>query len=102
MNPDSLFPRIILQQPFGDVERIADRDVDVLMRSVSRRLAGDDLIARHLQIDSDVKRISRLMFSVRRLKNHPAGNDTGVKPLKPLGPLANGQFDRIGMRKVSK
>jgi hypothetical protein len=48
---------VILEQPAGSIESIADRDIDILMRMVRRGItANDDLVTGYVQVDANLAR----------------------------------------------
>ena len=50
---------VILEQPAGSIESIADRDIDILMRMVRRRItANDDLVTGYVQVDANLEQIA--------------------------------------------
>ena len=53
---------VILEQPAGSIESIADRDIDVLMRMVRRGItADDDLVTGDIQVDANLEQIALLV-----------------------------------------
>jgi hypothetical protein len=53
---------VILEQPAGSIESIADRDIDILMRMVRRGItANDDLVTGDVQVDTNLEQIALLV-----------------------------------------
>ena len=62
--PTSL-ANVILEQPAGSIERIADRDIDILMRMMRRGItADDDLVTGDIQVDANLEQIALLVARV--------------------------------------
>jgi len=56
---------VILEQPAGRIERIADRDIDILVRMVRRGItADDDLVTGDIQVDANLEQIALLVARV--------------------------------------
>ncbi len=72
---------MILQPAARCIERIPDRDMQILMRVVFTRLTIDhDFSARNRKIHADMVDIALPMMPMPRLKGDPAGAD-------PIGEL---------------
>ena len=50
---------VIFEEPASGVKSVTDRDIDILMRMVRRRIAADgDLAAGDLEVDANPKQIA--------------------------------------------
>ena len=68
---------MVFEQPARGVESVADRDVDILVRVMSRWITpDDDLVSRNFEIDTHPKQIALLAARVPALDNDPAGYDS--------------------------
>jgi len=87
---------VILEQPPGSVKRIADRDIDILMRMVRRGItADDDLAPGNLEVDANSKQIALLMTRVLALHDDTARCDAIKELFELRGPRAYAGGDRI-------
>ena len=85
--------RMILEQPPRRVERVADRDMDILMRVPRRRVAtDDDLPAGDRQVDAHAEQVSLLVAAVAALDDNAAADDAVEEPLEFCGAPANSRL----------
>ena len=64
---------MVFEQPLSGIESVADRDVNVFMAAVCRRIAADDnLAARNLEVDADPEQIALPVARVPALHGHAA------------------------------
>jgi hypothetical protein len=86
---------VVLEPSAGGVERVANRDVRILMRVVHAAIAADDnLRSGNGEIDVDLEDVALLVPSIAALDNHPAGGDPLEEPVELFGALANSRFER--------
>jgi hypothetical protein len=87
---------VIFEQPAGSVERVADCDVDILMRVVGLGIApDDDLAAGNPKVDADSEQIALVLAGIRALDDDAARYDPIGEPFELLGPFANACRDRV-------
>jgi len=90
---------VIFEQPASCVERVADRDIDILMRMVRLGIAPDyDLAPRNFEIDTHPEQISLLAAGVLAFDNDAARYDPVKQVLELLGALTYSRRD--GIRRV--
>ena len=90
---------MIFKHPAGGVESVADRDVDVLMRMVRRRIAADgDLPAGNFEVDTDPEQIALPAARMPAFHDNPARDDAIGEPFELPSPLAYARRD--GLRGV--
>jgi len=76
---------VILEQPAGRIESIADRDIDILMRMVRRGITADhDLAPRNFEIDTHPEQITLLAAGVLAFDNDTARYDPVKKAFELL------------------
>ena len=89
-------PNVVLEQPAGGIEAVAERDIDVLMRMVRRRITpDDDLPPGNFEIDADLKQIALLTTRVPAFDDDTARRDAIEEPLKLRDALAYARGDRF-------
>jgi len=94
---------VIFEQPAGGIESVADRDVDILVRVMSRWITpDDDLVSRNFEIDTHPKQIALLAARVPALDNDPAGNDPVKEAFELRGALLYTCCDGIRRRHMAK
>ena len=87
---------VIFEQPPSCVERVADRDIDILMRMVRLGIAPDhDLAPWNFEIDTHPEQISLLAARVLAFDNDAARYDPVKQALELLGALTYSRRDRI-------
>jgi hypothetical protein len=87
---------MIIEQPAGGIESVADRDVDVLMRMVRRGIAADgDLAAGNFKVDADLEQIALMAARVPALDDDAARHDAIEEPFEFPGPLLYARRDRF-------
>jgi hypothetical protein len=86
---------MVFEQAPRGVERVADRDMYVLMGMVRLGVAADDnLSARHLQLDAHAEQIALLLPRMPAFDDHPARNDSVEEALQLLDARADSRLDR--------
>jgi hypothetical protein len=94
---------VVFEQPPGSVKRIADRDIDILMRMVRRGItADDDLAPGNLEVDANSKQIALLMTRVLALHDDTARCDAIKESFELFSPLSYACRDRVGSIHVPK
>jgi hypothetical protein len=94
---------MIFEQLACGVEGIADRDIDILMRTVRRGIAPDDnLVPGDFQVDPDAEQIALLAARMLALDNDPAGDDPIKEAFELGGALMYSGRDGVGRVHVTK
>jgi hypothetical protein len=87
---------MIFKRPAGGVEGVADRDVDILMRMVRRRIAADgNLAAGNFEVDADLEQIALTPARVPAFHDGPARDDAIEEPFELPSPLAYARRDGL-------
>jgi hypothetical protein len=87
---------MIFEHPAGGVEGVANRDIDILMRVVRRRIAADcDLAAGNFEVDADPEQIALTAARVPAFHDNPARDDTIEEPFELPSPLAYARRDGL-------
>lgn len=87
---------VIFEQPASCVERVADRDIDILMRMVRLGIAPDnDLAPRNFKVDTDTKQIALLAARVLALDDDAAGDDPIKEAFELLDALMYSRRDCV-------
>ena len=90
---------VIFEQPASCVERVADRDIDILMRMVRLGIAPDhDLAPWNFEIDTHPEQITLLAAGVLAFDNDAARYDPVKEAFERLGALTYSRRD--GIRRV--
>ena len=80
---------MVLELPAHRIEAIADRDVDVFMGMVLGRIAlHDDLLARNLEIDTNMKKAALAMAPAGGLDDDATADDPVMELLELRDTLA--------------
>jgi hypothetical protein len=87
---------VIFEQPARCVERVADRDIDILMRMVRLGVAPDrDLAPGYFEINPHPEQITLLAAGMLALDNDAARYDPVKEAFERLGALTNSRSDSI-------
>lgn len=93
----------VLELALHRVEGVADRDVDVGVGVVLVGLAaGDQLVARHLEVDADVEMLALLVVAVQQLDRDPAAHDAAVEAAQLLDLFPDPVLDRVRTLEVAE
>jgi hypothetical protein len=85
---------IIFEQPSDRIERIAHRDMSVLMCVIGHRVAADDdLPARDPEVDTDMEQVALLPPRVPAFDNDPARDDPIEEAVKLFGATPDTRSD---------
>src|SRR6516164_5815349 len=80
-------PDMVFELPPRRVERIANGDIDILVRMVERPgMADKHVLARHADVDANVVELALMVVPVGRL-DHDLATDNPVMELFELGGL---------------
>jgi hypothetical protein len=94
---------VIFEPAAGGVERIADRDMRILMRVVRTAVAADDYLGpRDGEIDADREQLVLPMPLVRAFDDDMARRDPIEKLVELFRPLAYSRLERGGWIHVAK
>lgn len=94
---------VFLELPFGRVEGVAQRDVEILVRLLVVVIAADDdVLVRYRKIDSDVIEIALVLVTMLRFDRDFATDDVVAELLQFSHFFADLRFHGIGVRKSPK
>jgi hypothetical protein len=103
LNIPASLANVILEQPAGSIESIANRDIDILMRMVRRGITADnDLVTGDIQLDADLEQIALLVARVPAFDDDTARRDAIEESFELLSPLSYACRDRVGGFHVPK
>jgi len=95
--------QVVLEAARSGVERIAHRNIDILVGMVLGRVAlHDDLAFRYHEMHGHVIKPALAMVPMVLLDDDMAAGDPRVKELQRLDVLANPRLDSGGCRHVTK